>query len=103
MKKGKFLIKDLILLPKKMYYMFFKSHAMITCEEAAQRLYEYLDGELSTDDYDKIKLHLELCRNCCQRFEFEEILHTIIRDKAKSDKLPSSLKDRILKEIEVIK
>jgi mycothiol system anti-sigma-R factor len=76
---------------------------MISCEEAAQRLYEYLDGELSLADYDKIKLHLELCRNCCQSFEFEKILRSIVRYKARSEKLPSSLKKSILREIEAKK
>jgi len=80
--------------------MFFKKNTMITCEEAAQQLYEYLDGELSPGDYSKIKLHLELCRNCCHRFDFEEILRSLIRSKARSEKLPAHLKESILKEIE---
>jgi len=80
--------------------MFFKRHAMLTCEEAAQRLYEHLDGELSQVDHEKIKIHLELCLKCCHKFEFEEILRSILRSKARSEKLPSLLRERILKEIE---
>ena len=84
---------------KKIFYMFFKKHNMTTCEEAARCLYEYLDKELSKTDYNKIRMHLELCQRCCQKFKFEEILHSIIRDKARSEKIASSLKERILKEI----
>lgn len=100
MKNWRIILKEFPLLPKKMFYMFFKRHEMITCEEAAKRLYEYLDGELAQADYDKIRLHLELCRVCCQKFEFEEILRSIIRDKARSEKIPSLLKEKILKDID---
>jgi len=103
MKRGMVLIRDMLLLPKKMYYMFFRKHMMMTCEESAQQLYEYLDKELSPGDYRKIKLHLELCRNCCKRFEFEEILRSIIRSKARTEKLPTHLAESILKEIEGLK
>ncbi len=80
--------------------MFFKRHEMTTCEEAAKRLYEYLDRELPQADYDKIKIHLELCRKCCHKFDFEEILRSILRNKSRTEKLPSLLRERILKEIE---
>ena len=103
MKNEKNFIRDMLLLLKKMYYMFFKKHTMMTCEEAAQQLYEYLDKELSPADYNKIKLHLELCRECCQHFDFEEILRSLLRSEARSERLPTHLKESILKEIEDLK
>ena len=99
MKSGKVRARDILILPRKMYYMFFKKERMTTCEEAAQKLYEYLDGELSPADDSKIKLHLELCRNCCRRFEFEEIVRSIVRSRARSEKLPEHLRESVLKEI----
>jgi len=94
------LIEEFLLFHKKMFYMLFKRGDMITCREAAKHLYEYLDGELPQIDYDKIKMHLELCRICCKHFEFEEILRSIIRNKARSEKIPPTLREKILKEIE---
>ena len=79
----------------------FKKDEMLTCEEAAKRLYEYLDEEISPADYDKITLHLELCRICCKHFEFEEIIRSIIRNKTRSEKMPSLIKEKILKEMEM--
>lgn len=73
---------------------------MISCKDAAKRLYEYLDKELPGIEYDEIKAHLDLCRACCQRFKFEEILCSIIRDKGKNKRMSLSLKIKILKEIE---
>lgn len=93
------MIREPWLFPKMLFYMIFKRHTMITCAQAAERLYEYLDRELPQGDYDKIKVHLELCRICCQKFEFEEILRSIIRDNVKSEKIPPLLKEKILQEI----
>ena len=102
MNKWRLILENLPLYPKKMFYMIFKKDKMITCEEAAKRLYEYLDKGLSPADYDKISLHLELCRICCKHFEFEKIIRSIIRNKTRSEKMPSLIKEKILKEMEIL-
>lgn len=98
----KLIVKELLLLPKKMFYMFFRKGEMMTCAEAAAHLYEYLDMELPRLDYRKLKIHLEFCRKCCRKFEFEEILRSVVRNKARSEKIPSALRERILREIDIM-
>ena len=46
----------------------------INCEEALRRLAEYLDGELNSDDAKGVAGHLETCRSCYSRAEFERLL-----------------------------
>lgn len=46
----------------------------ITCEEALRLLATYLDGELADTDRGQLERHLELCRSCFSRHEFEKKL-----------------------------
>jgi anti-sigma factor (TIGR02949 family) len=47
---------------------------VIDCEEALRRLAEYLDSELSAESRTEIEHHLERCRSCFSRVEFERRL-----------------------------
>jgi len=46
----------------------------INCEEALRRLAEYLDAELHGEPQREMEQHLELCRSCFSRAEFEKRL-----------------------------
>jgi anti-sigma factor (TIGR02949 family) len=46
----------------------------ITCEEALRVLADYLDGELSHSSHRSLEHHLEVCRSCYSRAEFESRL-----------------------------
>lgn len=46
----------------------------LRCEEAVRKLAFYLDGELSADERAEIEHHLETCRSCYSRAEFEKRL-----------------------------
>lgn len=43
----------------------------LTCEEALSRAYEYLDGELAPEAQEEMHGHLEACRRCHSRFDFQ--------------------------------
>ncbi len=47
---------------------------VIDCEEALRRLAEYLDAELQGEPQREIEKHLERCRTCFSRVEFERRL-----------------------------
>jgi anti-sigma factor (TIGR02949 family) len=46
----------------------------IACEEALRVLAEYLDGELSDLEQYEVRHHLDACRSCYSRAEFERRL-----------------------------
>ena len=46
----------------------------IDCEEALRRLFEYLDAELLGESHREMEQHLERCRSCFSRVEFEKQL-----------------------------
>lgn len=46
----------------------------MNCEEALRLLAEHLDGELGADRAAEVDAHLERCRSCFTRAEFERRL-----------------------------
>jgi len=66
----------------------------LSCEEALQHLYEHLDHALAATDAAEVEHHLETCRACFSRAEFEkrlkERLAAIGRERA-----PGALQKRV--------
>lgn len=54
--------------------------SITSCEEAIRVLAEHLDHELSGRLEVELNAHLETCRSCCSRAEFERELKARIRD-----------------------
>jgi anti-sigma factor (TIGR02949 family) len=52
---------------------------VIDCEQALHRLFEYLDDELDRQSQREMEQHLERCRSCFSRLEFEKRMkaHTV--------------------------
>jgi mycothiol system anti-sigma-R factor len=63
----------------------------MTCKEAVKNLYVFLDGEIAPARGRKLQKHLEECRRCCQKFEFEKALKAFIKEKAVQAPVPRSL------------
>lgn len=67
---------------------------MRSCEQVIQNIWDYLDREMCSTDVSEIEKHLDLCRGCYSRIEFEKIL----REKMKNSTehcCPEKLKQRI--------
>ncbi|NQU59481.1 MAG: mycothiol system anti-sigma-R factor [Rhodospirillales bacterium] len=66
----------------------------ISCEDVLAHLVEYLNGEVSDEQQSEIDRHLESCRGCYSRADFERVLKKRIKN-ANADAVPESLKNRI--------
>jgi mycothiol system anti-sigma-R factor len=66
----------------------------LDCDETIERLYFYLDGELTEQRRVEIQRHLDLCGPCVQAFGFETELRKVIANRCK-DHVPDSLIDRV--------
>jgi anti-sigma factor (TIGR02949 family) len=75
---------------------------VIDCEEALRRLFEYLDAELHGDSQREMKQHLERCRSCFSRVEFEKQLKTYTA-KIGREEVPPDLELRIRKVLDGFK
>lgn len=73
----------------------------MTCREAVDKLYEYLDNELDNVSSAQIKKHLDLCRLCCDHFEFEKTMKDLVHKCCQESKAPEILKDKIIGKLEI--
>jgi mycothiol system anti-sigma-R factor len=66
----------------------------VDCEEAVHVLYHYLDGELTEERREEIRVHLDWCGPCNGAAEFEAELRRVIANRCK-DRVPQSLIERV--------
>ena len=66
----------------------------MTCEEVLKHLLAFLDREIDGQAAVEIEHHLETCRGCFSRAEFERKLKAQLRDAGVSS-APESLRARI--------
>ena len=68
---------------------------MITCTEAVEQLWTYLDGTLTAEDKTALEAHLSFCRVCCGEVEFAEELRGFLARSA-AEELPEDARRRLL-------
>jgi mycothiol system anti-sigma-R factor len=67
-----------------------------SCEEALEKLFAYLDHELEGHEREAMDAHLNDCRGCYSRAEFEKQLKKKLIESAR-ETAPSELQQRIRK------
>jgi mycothiol system anti-sigma-R factor len=72
----------------------------MTCQEAVDRLYEYIDSETDGITAARIEKHLDLCRLCCDHFEFEKSMKELVQKSCIQQKAPAFLKEKIQRALE---
>ena len=71
-----------------------KPAGFVGCDETIERLYTYLDGELTEQRRLEITRHLDLCGPCVGAYGFEAELRKVIASRCK-DHVPEDLIDRV--------
>ncbi len=71
----------------------------MTCNEAKEKLYEYLDNEIDKENYLHIKGHLERCRACNDKFEFEQSLKKHIKESSQPHTISDTVRESIVKRL----
>lgn len=52
----------------------------ISCEEAIKHIFDYIDKQLSSSTLQELEHHLETCRHCYDRVEFEKMIKTRLKN-----------------------
>jgi anti-sigma factor (TIGR02949 family) len=60
----------------------------IDCEQALRKVLEYIDHELEGDDRALMEKHLQTCKSCFSRTEFERLLKERMGDLRQEDASP---------------
>lgn len=66
----------------------------ISCEDVLKSLVDYLHGEVDDARFAEIGKHLDSCRGCLSRSEFEATLKDRVKDEAR-ETAPEALRDRL--------
>lgn len=61
----------------------------LRCEEALRLLAAFLDGELEGAEHEELERHLETCRSCWSRAEFERRLKSRFADLRRGEVRPA--------------
>lgn len=65
------------------------------CADACHNLYSFLDRELDQSTLAAVEGHLAICRQCCNRLEFQQRLEATIRQELGRHRTPRRFKDRL--------
>ncbi|WP_274424596.1 anti-sigma factor family protein [Chelativorans sp. YIM 93263] len=66
----------------------------LRCEEVIEKLLDYLDRELDSETEQALANHMETCRACYSRAEFERRLRARINEAGRAA-APDSLRHRV--------
>jgi mycothiol system anti-sigma-R factor len=66
------------------------------CNDCVERLYAFLDTELSETDIKSIRSHVEGCDDCDDTFVFEARFLEQLRECCTSDVAPAELRQRVI-------
>lgn len=68
----------------------------VSCREALERLFEYLDGELDGLTEEQVARHFQRCERCYPRLRFEEAFQRAIRSVQAGQEPPEALRRKVL-------
>lgn len=66
------------------------------CEAALARVQEFLHNELSEEEADLIRAHLEGCENCLEDFDTEAMIARLVRRSCTPPSAPMTLRVRLM-------
>lgn len=66
------------------------------CGDCLERLYTFLDTELSTEERAAVRSHLERCHDCDGHFDLEARFLEQLRDCCTADVAPPVLRERVI-------
>ncbi|KKQ07359.1 MAG: hypothetical protein US19_C0048G0006 [Candidatus Daviesbacteria bacterium GW2011_GWB1_36_5] len=70
---------------------------VISCIEAVTRMFEVLQGQLNIKQKAELDTHIEECKHCCDRFEFEKLFKEKLSEINKEQKAPKNLSKKVEK------
>ncbi len=73
------------------------------CRDILDKVYTYLDREVTHDDVAKIRHHLEECAPCLKQYDLESALKALVKRSCGSEPAPAQLRLRIMSQISTIR
>ncbi len=68
----------------------------ISCMEAMEKVYEYLDGELDEVSHRDVAHHFSVCKRCYPHLKLEERFMDLLHRAQTQERAPGHLRDQVL-------
>jgi mycothiol system anti-sigma-R factor len=70
--------------------------ATLECRTVAGEIWAYMDGELSTERADAMRVHFDGCAGCTAQLEYRQVFMDAIHESISSQKTPPALREKVL-------
>ena len=67
----------------------------LTCEQAVQQFFAYLDRALAGETLEDLEAHLEACLSCCDKLAFSRQLDAFVKARLPDSPIPEGLQARV--------
>jgi anti-sigma factor (TIGR02949 family) len=67
----------------------------LTCGQAIQQFFAYLDRALAGEALEDLEAHLEACLSCCDKLAFSRQLDAHVKERLSDVSLPEGLEARV--------
>ena len=72
------------------------------CSEVLHRIYEYLDGEMSSDDVKRVAAHLAECQPCLAEHDLDRAVKDAVRRSCVDSAAPQAVRLQILQRLTTV-
>ncbi|MEV0996079.1 MULTISPECIES: mycothiol system anti-sigma-R factor [Nonomuraea] len=69
------------------------------CREVLDKVYSYLDGELTEGDVAEIRVHLDECSPCLKEYDLDKAIKALVHKHCGCDPVPADLRSKVLARI----
>ncbi|WP_219461085.1 mycothiol system anti-sigma-R factor [Nonomuraea rhizosphaerae] len=69
------------------------------CREVLDKVYAYLDGELTEGSVVEIRVHLEECGPCLKEYDLDKAVKALVAKHCGCDPVPGDLRSKVLARI----
>lgn len=66
----------------------------MSCRDAVEQLWAYIDGELTAEQQQQVHDHLEACQQCYPHYDFQKAFRAFLRNCSR-EKVPPQLRRKI--------
>ncbi|HKG95543.1 MAG TPA: zf-HC2 domain-containing protein [Gemmatimonadaceae bacterium] len=70
--------------------------AVSPCDAIAERIYEFLDGELSAEEDAEVRRHLTACASCARAATRDGAFLRVLEQRVAIDRAPPALRERLI-------
>ena len=70
----------------------------VDCNSVVTELYTFLDGEMTVEKREHIRVHLDDCNPCLEHYDFEAELRIVISHRCREE-VPDTLRDRVASQL----